>query len=274
MILCKFSFIYRVYKQQNAFLIMGFWPVVENVIKKSDIIILVADARMPQLSRNKEIERKIANSGKNTVLVFNKIDLILPTDLQNLKKSNPDAFFISVKKQKGITELKKSLERLGVSAHTTEPKVGVVGYPNVGKSSVINALAERASTAISPIAGTTRGFQWVKVGNLLVIDSPGVIPLEDKNIKLGLIAAKNPEKMGSPEKVAIEIINMFLEKSPEALKTHYKLNSENLNQDAYDILLEIGKKRGYLTKGNIVDETKTSIQIIREWQTGKLGFNP
>ncbi|MDP3882031.1 MAG: GTPase [Nanoarchaeota archaeon] len=252
---------------------MGFWPVVENVIKRSDIVVLVADARMPELSRNKEIERKIVSSGKKTILVFNKIDLILPADLQDLRKNNSGAFFVSVKKQKGIIELKNFLEKLGINMNIPEPRVGIVGYPNVGKSSVINSLAERASTAISPIAGTTRGFQWIKVGNLLIIDSPGVIPLEDKNTKLGLIAAKNPEKISYPEKVAAEIINMFLKKSPEALKAHYKLSSDNLKLEAYEVLLEIGKKRGYLMKGGIVDETKTAIQIIREWQTGKLSFN-
>ncbi len=251
---------------------MGFWPVVESVIRKSNIIILVADARMPELSRNKEVERKIRKMGKEGILVFNKTDLISQDDLIDLKKDNPKAFFVSGAKRTGILQLKNALLEAGKKMSLDEPIIGIVGYPNVGKSSVINALAQRASANISPVAGTTRGAQWIKVENLLIIDSPGVIPFEDKNTKLGLIAAKNPEKMGTPEKVAVEIIQMFLKRSQPHFIEYFKLTPQDLDKDAYEILGEIGKKRGYLSKGGVVDETKTAIQIVREWQTGKLGF--
>ncbi|MEK6893796.1 MAG: GTPase [Nanoarchaeota archaeon] len=251
---------------------MGFWPVVQNILRKADIIVLVADARMPELTINLELKAQVESNGKIGVLIFNKIDLIPEEDLKKLKSDYPSAFFVSGIKNRGISNLKRELLIMGKRAGFKEPIVGMVGYPNVGKSAIINALAHRARAAISSIAGTTKGPQWIKAGSLKVIDSPGVIPFEDKNSKLGLIAAKNPEKINVPERVAVKIIEMFIEKNPKKLAEYYKLSDEQLNNDSYEILLEIGAKRGYLSKGGIVDEKKTSIQLIRDWQKGKLGF--
>ncbi len=251
---------------------MGFWPVVENILRKADIIVLVADARMPELTINPQLKAKIERIGKISVLVFNKIDLIPQESLKKLRADYPNAFFVSGIKNIRISNLKRELLIIGKRAGFKEPIIGIVGYPNVGKSAIINALAHRARAAISSIAGTTKGPQWVKAGSLKIIDSPGVIPFEDKNSKLGLIAAKNPEKINVPERVAVRIIEMFIEKNPKKLAEYYKLSDEQLNKDFYEILLEIGKKRGYLSKGGIVDEKKTAIQIIRDWQKGKLGF--
>lgn len=247
---------------------MGFWPVVQNVIKNSDIVLLVVDARMPELSRNSEIEKKIEYLNKKMIIVYNKIDLVPNKSIEELKKQFPKAFFVSGPKKIGIESLRrKILYEAKEMDLPDEPRIGIVGYPNVGKSSIINALAGRAKTKVSSTSGTTRGNQWINTGDLKIIDSPGVIPMDDKESKLGLISAKDPEKLKSPERVAIEILEFVTSKNKKVVEEYYKTK---LSEDFYEAFLEIGKKRGFLGKGGIVDEHRTAVNIIMDWQRGKL----
>ncbi len=248
---------------------MGFWPVVENVLRNSDIVILVLDARMPELSRNSELERKVVELGKEYVSVFTKIDLISSKVLSELRKKYPNAFFVSGTRNIGIGALRKYLQITGKRIRIAEPRIGVVGYPNLGKSAIINALARRARAAIADMPGTTRGVQWIKVSNLMILDSPGVIPYEDKSSKLILLGSKHAQKTHQPGKVACDVIRMFIESNKSALEKHYKIEIKE-GQEEYDILLDIGRKRGFLKRGGEVDETKTAIFIIQDWQKGKL----
>ncbi len=248
---------------------MGYWGVVKLVIKKADIILFVLDARMPEMSRNRELERTIRKLGKELVYVFNKIDLISKESLEKLRKEYPDYYFVSGIKNIGMKKLKTDLIIMGKRMGLKEIHVGIVGYPNVGKSAVINALAKRKRTMISPIAGTTRGFQLVKAGGLWVVDSPGVIPMREGEATLGILGAKSAEQIRNREKVAIGIINLFIHNNKKALEEYYGLDL-NLIGDPYEILLMIGRKKGHLIKGGVVDENRTATHIIRDWQSGKL----
>ncbi len=248
---------------------MGFWPIVENVIRNSDILLLILDARMPELSRNKEIERKILSYGKEMVYVFNKIDLVSEENLIILRKEYKDAFFVSATKNIGIGRLRKYLHILSKRIKADGARTGVVGYPNIGKSAVINVIARRAKTEVSDKPGTTRGAQWVRAGGLEILDSPGVIPYEDKSLKLTLIGSKSPDKIKDPEKVALEIVQMFISKNKKNLEERYKILIPPV-MDHTDILIEIGRKRGFLKRGGEADERKTAISIIRDWQKGRL----
>jgi len=249
---------------------MGFWPVVNNILKKADIVLIVLDARMPALSRNSELERKLRESKKEVVFVFNKIDLVSNGALNDLRKEFKNAAFVSGSKNIGINRLKTRLNILAKRTRVDGPSIGVVGYPNVGKSSVINALAKRGRARVGKFAGTTKGSQWVRVGGLRVIDSPGVVPFDDNILRLGLLGAKDPEKLKFPEKAADKLIKIFLEgERLERLRKFYKAELEG---DSYEILLGVGRKRGFLMRGGEVDERKTAIQILRDWQKGKLRF--
>lgn len=247
---------------------MGFWPVVQNVIKNSDIVLLIVDARMPELSRNEEIEKKIERYKKTMFLVFNKIDLAPGKLINETKEKNPDAFFVSGPKKIGIENLRKHILIESKTMNLPdEPRVGVVGYPNVGKSSIINALVGRARTIVGPVSGTTRGNQWINANGIKIIDSPGVIPFDDKDIKLGMISAKDPEKIKNPMRVAIEVLEFVFKQNKKAVEEYYKTQ---LSEDVYQAFLEIGKKRGFLGKGGIVDEHRTSVNIVQDWQRGKI----
>lgn len=257
-----------IYKAFLSIRVMGYFETVEHVIRKADIVLLIVDARMPELARNREIESVVRNQGKRLVCVFNKIDLLNSKDLNKLKEEFNESFFVSGNKNIGISKLKVGILILAKRMGIEFPHVGVVGYPNVGKSAIINALAHGARTKVTSIAGTTKGVQWVKVGKLRIIDSPGVITYEENEERLGFIGAKNPEQMQNPESVACEIIDHSIKKNKKAFEEMYKLKVEK--EDLFEILMEIGKKRGYLAKGGVVDEKRTAIQIIRDWQKGKL----
>ena len=248
---------------------MGFWIIVGRVLKASDVVIFVIDARMPELSRNVRLEEMVGRFRKPLITVFTKIDLISEKALADLKSKHKDAYFVSGIKNEGIKELRKRLFIDGKKMGYPEPRVGVVGYPNVGKSAIINALAYRAKAHISIKAGTTRGVQYVKAGILKILDSPGVVPFADKEAKLALIAAKNPEKLRWPTKVAAEIVKLFETQNKELFEKYvgFKITE---GMEPEEILEKYGRRRGFLSKGGIVDETKSAITLIRDWQKGKL----
>lgn len=246
----------------------GFWSIVQHVIREADLVVFVLDARMPELSRNARLEELIRGENRQLFSVFTKSDLLSPEVAASLKQQYPEAFFVSGTRNIGLKKLKTQLLIEGKRLGREKPKVGVVGYPNVGKSALINALAHRARARVSPKAGTTRGVQFVRAGSLKILDTPGVIPYEDKEDRLGMIAAKNPEKLKDPEKVALEIIALFLKQGSMALSKQYSI--ETTHSEPYDILLRIGKHRGFLKRGGEVDEMKTALTIVRDWQRGKL----
>ena len=241
---------------------------MHNVVKSSDILVFVSDARMPELSRNRRLEELIARFNKHCVSVFTKIDLVSEEQLARLKEQYPATIFVSGTRNIGLKQLKIKILIIGKRFGNPRPKIGIVGYPNVGKSAIINALAHRRRTAVSPKAGTTRGVQFVKAGSLKILDTPGVIPAEDSEHKLALLAAKNPEKLKNPENIALDILNMMLQNNKPALKAIYGIQPES--EDAYELLLQIGNHRGFLKRGGAVDEVKTALTIIRNWQRGKL----
>lgn len=241
---------------------MGFWGVVRRVLEESDVILLVLDARMPEMTNNRELLEKIQYSGKKYALVFSKIDLIDKKELGKLRRAYQKAFFVSIPKRQGVNNLKRYLENLGERVN-----VGILGYPNVGKSSLINSISGKRTTKISNVAGTTKGSQWINLGKIKIIDSPGVIPFEDGNVKLGLIGAKNPEKLKNPLIVAIKIIRL-MDGQGKQLAEYYNVGNEKKEED---LIEKIGRKKGFLMKGGEVDLSKTAISIIRDWQNGKIG---
>lgn len=247
---------------------MGFWPVVKKVIDESDIVLEVMDARMPRLSRNKEVERVAKLFKKPLIKVYTKIDLVDKNYLAYLRSENSDSVFVSGIKNIGMRKLKEKIFISSKREKIDTPKVGIVGYPNVGKSAIINALAKRARAKVSKKAGTTRGIQWVNAGSLRILDSPGVVPWKDEEIMLGVLGAKNPERLRDPEAVALKIIELFLQKGKDKLEDYYGF--ELKGNENYEVLLEIGRARGFLLKGNRVDENRTVYQIIRDWRDGKL----
>ncbi len=246
---------------------MGFWPVVMNVLRNSDVVLLLVDARMPEITRNSEIVDKVSNmKGKRLIIVFNKSDLIGRKDIEKLKKEYPNSFFVSSTKKIGIGKLKSSLENMAENWNKPSLRIGLVGYPNIGKSTLINLLAPAAKAKVSSVAGTTRKTQWVRNRKLRIMDSPGIIPYGDRKVQIGMTASKDPHKIRNPEKVAIRIIEFLMKRDVKLIQKYYGASGDS----AYEIFEDIGHKMGYLVKGGEVDENRVSIKVIDDWQKGRI----
>lgn len=248
---------------------MGFWPIILNVLKNSDVILLLIDARMPEVTKNSEIINKVERmKNKQLIFVFNKSDLIKSKDLIKLKKKYLNAFFISATKKFGVKKLKTALKDMADNWKKPSLRVGLVGYPNIGKSTLINLLAPGTNAKVSSVSGTTKKTQWVRAGNLRIIDCPGVIPFTDKKIQIGLTASKNPHKITNPEKVAIRIIEFLMEQDKKILEKKYNAKGDT----PYELFENIAREKKLLIKGNRIDENRTAIKIINDWQKGQINL--
>lgn len=254
-----------------------FWQIVKNVIKESDVVLEVIDARMPEMTRNRKLESMIRKNGKPFIIVINKSDLInrhLIKVYRNEFEETAPCIFVSTRKRHGVTILKKKIFEIGKKRSRNDKiSVGVVGYPNTGKSSIINALAGKSKAKTSSKAGWTRGVQWINAGSdLKLLDTPGVIPIrEEDEIRKALIGVINPSKIEYPEDVAAKIIEIFLEKNRKRLEVFYdfKIKSE----DPHEIIESIGKSRNIIKKGAELDINRIQMMIIHDWQKGKLLLN-
>lgn len=271
-----------------------YWDLIKRIITESDIVIEVLDARLVEMSRNEKVEEIIKEVGRPVIYVINKSDLVpkdsLKRQIRDLKDiENSEIVFVSTKKKGAgtilLTAIKKVFKKHGKREKPErgkfDPKpqfreaeanivVGVLGYPNVGKSSIINVLAHKRKTKVSKKAGTTHGIHWIKATNdIKLIDSPGVIPLEDDDeIRYGLIGARDNQRLKNPELVAHAIIKLFIKYNKGAFERYYniKINDE----DSYEIVEKLAEKKGHKLKGNRPDENRTITMIIKNWQDGDL----
>lgn len=245
----------------------NFWDIVNKVIGDSDILLMILDSRMLDSTRNIEIEDKVEKSGKPLIYVMNKCDLVDKTYLENYKKKlKKICIFVSAKNHLGTTMLR---EKIGITASKYgikgEIKVGVLGYPNVGKSSIINALNGKSAAPVSSISGYTKAVQKVGVGGkIMMIDTPGVIPYkEDDGKKHSMIGAIDHNREKDPDVVALNLLNEF----PGLIEEHYNVP---INEDKEETLFEIAKKHNMMLKGKEVDFMRAARKILYDWQTGKI----
>lgn len=245
----------------------NFWNIVNKVIGDADILLLILDSRMIDSTRNIEIEHKVEKAGKPLIYVMNKCDLVDKTYLENYKKKMKKiCIFVSAKNHLGTTMLR---EKIGITASKNgikgEIKVGVLGYPNVGKSSIINALNGKSAAPVSSISGYTKAVQKVGVGGkIMMIDTPGVIPYhEDDAKKHSIIGTIDHNREKDPDVVALNLLNEF----PGLIEEFYGVE---IHEDKEETLEAIAIKLNMVLKAKEVDFMRASRKILFDWQTGKI----
>lgn len=245
------------------------WKVVEEIIRNSDLLLNILDARFPDKTMNSVIEGKIRTSGKTFFYVLNKTDLVeisqTKKSIQMLKARAPVIAF-SAKDRTGKGKLMDFLKRFAKESKKNI-KVGLVGYPNVGKSAIINALSGRRAAPTSPVAGFTKGKKWIKLtDNILLIDTPGVIPNKEKS-EINLIMKDAMTQIEDPEGVAEELLERLIKKNKRAIEKFYNVE---VREDVHDTLTAIAISKSKLKKGGIPDLDAAGKLIIEDWQRGKL----
>ncbi len=243
----------------------NFWEMVNQVIRDADILLMVLDARLPELTQNEEIEEKVRKANKPLIYVLNKCDLISKEQAEKEKKIFKPCVFVSATRFLGTSKLR---ERIMIEASRTEKEhviVGVLGYPNTGKSSVINALKGKGKVRTSSIAGFTKGIQKVKIsGKVKLLDTPGVIPFkEDDETKHVLIGTKMFDKITDPDIHAMGLIRY----ANGIIEQYYGIEKQKDAETALELLAKKWKK---FKKGAEPDLEGSARLLLKDWQQGKI----
>uniref|UniRef100_G3PKI1 Nucleolar GTP-binding protein 2 n=1 Tax=Gasterosteus aculeatus aculeatus TaxID=481459 RepID=G3PKI1_GASAC len=252
------------------------WGELYKVIDSSDVIIQVLDARDPMGTRSKSIENymKKEKSWKHLIFVLNKCDLIPAWVTKRwvalLSQEYPTlAFHASLTNSFGKGSLIQLLRQFG-KLHTDKKQisVGFIGYPNVGKSSVINTLRSKKVCNVAPLAGETKVWQYITLmRRIFLIDCPGVVyPSEDSESDIVLKGVVQVEKIKNPE----EHIEAVLERAkPEYIQKTYRIPSWN---SAENFLEKLAFRTGKLLKGGEPDLSTVSKMVLNDWQRGRIPF--
>ena len=249
--------------------------LVKDIIRISDIVLEVLDARFIEETRNKDLEELIKKQGKKIIFVLNKKDLV------DMKQKAQEVigmeikpfFFISVKERKGIARLRSmiKIEAKRLKSLRKRIHVGVIGYPNTGKSSLINILTGRSSAKVGADAGFTKGIQRIRLTpGILILDTPGVIPESE-------YSSSNPEAIIKQTKLSGRTLNTI--RDPEMVVTGLMKSNSKEIEKYYDInakgdpeiLIEkLGRKKRFLRKEGLVDEDRTAKFIKKNWKEGRI----
>ena len=239
----------------------SFWNAVNKVIKESDVIIQVVDARFPEATRNQEIEDKVRAKKKEIIYVQNKSDLVPLRGKKTLKVGYQ--VFVSASKNLGTTKLRRLIAQLRGDAKNIT--IGILGYPNTGKSSLINALKQTRSASTSSKPGHTKGIQKLRIGRgMYLLDSPGVYPYrESDETKLAMVNCLAHDIVKEPDLVVYELIESY----GKEIAKYYKIK---YCSDPEELLGQLTARLNLFKKGNVLDIERASRQIISDWQKGKI----
>uniref|UniRef100_A0A1D1YFX1 Nuclear/nucleolar GTPase 2 n=1 Tax=Anthurium amnicola TaxID=1678845 RepID=A0A1D1YFX1_9ARAE len=252
------------------------WGELYKVIDSSDVVIQVLDARDPQGTRCHHLERHLKEHcrHKHLVLLLNKCDLVPAWAtkgwLRLLSKEYPTlAFHASINKSFGMGSLLSVLRQF---AHLKNDKqaisVGFVGYPNVGKSSVINTLRTKAVCKVAPIPGETKVWQYITLTKrIFLIDCPGVV--YQNNDSETDIVLKGVVHVSNLEDASEHIGEVLRRVKKEHLQRAYKIQAW---VDDNDFLVQLCKSSGRLLKGGEPDLMTAAKMILQDWQRGRIPF--
>jgi nuclear GTP-binding protein len=270
----------------------AFYSEVKKVIELSDVVLEVLDARDPIGSRCPSVEESVLTSGKRLVLLLNKIDLVPKSNVEKwlkyLRRQLPTIAF-----KASTQEQQRSLGRAGHAMVATSKcigadllmsllgnycrnkdiktsiRVGIVGFPNVGKSSVVNSLKRKVACNVGATPGITRNIQEVHLDKKIrLLDSPGVVVATSAfdPVEMALKNAIRVECLDDPI-TAVEAVLRRCHK--EALMLQYNLPDFDTT---HEFLAMLAKKMGKLKRGGVPNVRMAAVKLLNDWNSGKLRY--
>lgn len=252
------------------------WGELYKVIDSSDVVVQVLDARDPQGTRCYHLERHLKEhcKHKHVVLLLNKCDLIPAWAtkgwLRVLSKEYPTlAFHASINKSFGKGSLLSVLRQFArLKSDKQAISVGFVGYPNVGKSSVINTLRTKNVCKVAPIPGETKVWQYITLTKrIFLIDCPGVV-YQNSDTETDIVL-KGVVRVTNLEDAAEHIGEVLKRVKKEHLERAYRIKNW---EDDNDFLVQLCKLTGKLLRGGEPDLTTAAKMVLHDWQRGRLPF--
>jgi len=279
-----------------------YYTELRKVIANADVIIEVLDARDPASCRSNELEKEILAAGKKLVLLLNKIDLVprhaveawkkhlqrsfptitfkaarsgarRPVHAMTSAENAPEGLLRSTHGVVGADELMQLLKNYcrmsGSSKTKAHVSVGIVGYPNTGKSSIINSMKRQCSVQVGGKAGVTKQLQEIPLDKkLTLIDSPGVVfsghAGDPATVLRNVVSV---ESISDP----VGVVEALMEKTPrDALLEFYGTDRNFAN--ATEFLIFVAQSRGKLVKGSALDIYSAAKSVIQDWTAGRFRY--